>query len=211
MNNKYATSYLDALFCFLMVFVVITSLIKHTTTPQEAAHKPNAIYEIVLTWEGNADLDMWVQDPQGRKIGFSRREGGDGSLCSLNRDSLGASRTEADSQGQVVNKTCEEICTIRGFIPGEFIVNVHSYNINDSAVPLKVKVKLIRVKPYAEVVVEEHEFSRTGEEITFFRFTLANDNNQVTISDINRLPTSILNQGNDQQNDQQNEGVAPQP
>jgi hypothetical protein len=208
MNNKYATSYLDALFCFLMVFVVICSLIKHTT-PQESAYKPNAIYEIVLTWEGDADLDLWIQDPQGRKVGFARREGGDGSLCSLNRDCLGAARTETDSEGKVVNPVNEEIATIRGFIPGEFIVNVHSYNMNGTPVPLKAKVKLIKVKPYAEPAVEELEFNRTGEELTFFRFILSNQDNQITIADINRLPAKILNSGGSQ--GEYNDGGENQP
>jgi len=197
MNNKYATSYLDALFCFLMVFVVIASLIRHTT-PTESAYKPNAIYEIVLTWEGDADLDLWIQDPQGRRIGFSSREGGDGSLCSLNRDCLGARRTEVNAEGKVVNPVNEEIATVRGFVPGEFVVNVHSYNMNKTPTPLKAKVRLIKIKPYAMPASEEHEFTRTGEEITFFRFTLANQNNHVTIADINRLPARILNDGQHQ-------------
>lgn len=191
MNSRYSTSFLDVLFSLLLIFVLITTLLK-TKTEQDASFKQNALYLVVLNWEGDADLDLWAQDPDGRQVGFNRREGGDGSLCSLNRDCLGAKRTEQDSQGQIVSKVNEEILSIRGIIPGEFIINVHSYNLNDCATPLNATVKLIKIKPFAELVIEKHDFVRTGEELTYFRFTITKDG---TVNDINRLPISILGGG----------------
>lgn len=188
MNSRYSTSFLDVLFSLLLFFVLITTLLK-TKSEQDPAFQQSAVYLIVLTWEGNADLDLWAQDPDGRRIGFNRREGGDGSLCSLNRDCLGARRTEQYGDGTVANKVNEEVISIRGVVPGEFVINVHSYNLNDSAIPLNASVKLVKVKPFAELVTEKHDFAVTGEEITFFRFSIAKEGN---VFDINRMPISIL-------------------
>lgn len=193
-NNAYLKNvipFVDVLFALLMVFMVMSLLMRADSKKVEAAYQQSAAYLIVLTWEGNADLDLWVQDPVGHKVGFNRREGGDGSMLSLNRDCLGAKRTETDDGGVVYNKINEEIVSIRGIAPGEYIVNVHAYNLNHAPVPLKAKVKLVKVRPFGEAATEEKDFQETGNELTFFRFILQKDG---TITSISRdLPLSILN------------------
>lgn len=193
MNNqpflKILLPFVDVLLACLMIFITMTILIKADSKKQDAAYQQSAAYLIVLTWEGDADLDLWVQDPQGHKVGFKRREGGEGSMLSLNRDCLGARRTEVNQDGEVINPVNEEIVSIRGIAPGEFIVNVHAYNLNSSKTPLAAKVKLMKIKPFQDAKETSMNFEQTGDELTFFRFTL---DKKGTVSDINTLPTSIL-------------------
>lgn len=188
MRTKNIVPFIDVLFSFLLVFVCITMLLKVQTEDEKPAPQQNALYLITLTWTGNSDLDLWVQDSEGHTVGFNRREGGEGSLMSLNRDCLGANTTEKDSSGNVVNKINEEIISIRGIAVGEYIVNVHAYNMKGSP-PTEASVKLQKNKPYKEIVKKENTLSNTGDEKTFFRFSLDKNEN---VSDINELQILLM-------------------
>lgn len=189
-SNKNIIPFIDVLFTYLLVFVCIIMLIKVSKSDQDSsAYQQSVVYQIIMTWEGNADMDLWVKDPQGHLVSFNRREGGEGSLLSLNRDCLGSQTTEADEHGDVVNKLNEEIISIRGVVPGEYIVNAHAYNMKDSPKPLKVTVKLIKTKPFAITITKEREYSSTGDEQTFFRMVLDKDGG---LTESNELPTKFI-------------------
>jgi hypothetical protein len=51
-------------------------------------------------------------------------------------------------------------------------------------------IKLIKIKPFKELVVKEKVFESTGQEKTAFRFTTDGDGNIIEISE---LPASLLN------------------
>ena len=53
-----------------------------------------------------------------------------------------------------------------------------------------IDIKLIRIKPFQEVVTKEKIFEATGEEKTAFRFKTDKEGN---IIDINELPANLLN------------------
>ena len=164
-------------------------LIKSKSENESNAYRQqNAIYLIVLNWSGNADIDLWTKDPGNHTIGFSNREGGNGSLVSLNRDCLGAVTSEkAEGQDVPVNPVNEEIVSVRGISQGEYIVNSHAYALKDAG-STKTTVKLIKNKPYKVIIEKEFTFSATGEEHTFFRFTLDKEGNVI---DLNELPTNF--------------------
>jgi hypothetical protein len=205
MRTRNIVPFVDVLFTFLMVFVCITMLLKAKMDNDSSSYQQqNAVYLIVLNWEGNADLDLWSKDPQNRIVSFHRREGGDGSLFSLNRDCLGAMTTEVGPDGVPVNKINEEIITIRGVIAGEYVVNVHAYSMKNSPA-VKAKVKLVKNKPYKVVVEKEKEFSHNGDEETYFRFSLNKDGD---VTEINELPVSLTQ---DRTQDQQQVGPQEQP
>ena len=173
MKRKYFTfkPFIDVLFCCLLMLVAILFLLK-TEEEKTKARPPNVIYEVILTWDGesNDDLDIYVQAASGHVVSFNNREGGQGSLISLDHDALGKSRNNSLSNGQegtVVNFN-EEIVSFRGITDGENIVTVHVYSKRDDK-PTKGTIKLIRVKPYKEMVVKERAFNTSGEEITAFR------------------------------------------
>lgn len=189
MNKSSITPFLDLIFCLLLIYVCIVMLLRITVKQEGTpAFQQNAIYLIVLTWQGNDDVDLWVRDPQGRLVGFNRREGGEGSLFSLNRDNLGASQTEVNDQGQVVTLVNEEIVAVRGTFPGEYACNSFLYTRRDT-VPTKVTVKLMRVKPHAELMSREIVLTRNGDQHTHFRFTVDKDGN---IVGFNELPAALF-------------------
>ena len=154
---------------------------------------PNVIYEVVLTWDGesNDDLDLYVQAASGHTVSFNNREGGQGSLISLDHDALGKSRNNSlanGQQGTVVNYN-EEVVSFRGVTSGENIVTVHVYSKRDDA-PVKGTIKLIKIKPFKEVITKEITFESTGQEKTAFRFTTDKNGD---ILDVNELPANLVN------------------
>ena len=115
--------------------------------------------------------------------------GGQGSLISLDHDALGKSRNNSLASGQegaVVNYN-EEVVSFRGVTEGENIVTVHVYVKRDDK-PTKGTIKLIKIKPYKEIVTKQREFTATGEEKIAFRFKTDKDGN---VLDINELPANL--------------------
>jgi hypothetical protein len=186
--------FIDVLFCCLLMLVAILFLLK-TDEEKIKARPPNVLYEVILTWDGNSedDLDIYVRAASGHTVSFNNREGGQGSLISLDHDALGKRRnnslSEANTNKGVVVAFNEEIVSFRGITEGENIVTVHVYVKRDDK-PTKGTIKLIKIKPFREVVVKEREFTSTGEEKIAFRFTT--DKNGVII-DVNELPANLVN------------------
>jgi hypothetical protein len=154
---------------------------------------PNVLYEVVLTWDGNSedDLDIYAQAASGHVVSFNNREGGQGSLISLDHDALGkrTNNSLANEQEGTVVAFNEEIVSFRGVVKGENIVTVHVYSKRDEE-PVTATIKLIKIKPFKEIIVKEREFTTTGEQKTAFRFTTDKDGN---IIDINELPANLVN------------------
>lgn len=195
MKRKFFTfkPFIDTLFCCLLMLVAILFLLK-TEEEQVKMRPPNVLYEVILTWDGVSedDLDLYVQSASGHRVSFSNREGGEGSLISLDHDALGRRRNNslaANARGKVVAFN-EEVVSFRGVTEGENIVTVHVYAKRDSA-PTKGTIKLIKIKPFKEVIVREKDFTTTGEQKTAFRFKT--DKNGKII-DINELPANLVNQ-----------------
>ena len=167
--------------------VAILFLLK-TEEEKTKMRPPNVIYEVVLTWDGNSedDLDLYVQSASGHVVSFNNREGGEGSLISLNHDALGKSRNnslQTNLEGKVVGFN-EEIVAFRGATEGQNVVNVHVYKKNDEK-PTEATIILVRIKPFKEIVKKVRVLSKTGDEKTAFRFKT--DKNGEVI-EINELP-----------------------
>ena len=170
--------FIDVLFCCLLMLVAILFLLK-TEEEKTKARMPNVIYEVVLTWDAESadDLDLYVQSASGHVVSFNNREGGAGSLISLDHDALGK-----------IVQAHEEVVSFRAVFEGENIVTVHVYSKRDDA-PIKGTIKLIKVKPYKEVVTKEITFESTGQEKTAFRFVT---NKTGEVVEINELPAKLV-------------------
>ena len=98
MRKKFFTfkPFVDMLFCCLLMLIAILFLLK-TEEEKIKSRPPNAIYEVILTWDGNSedDLDLYVRAASGHTVAFNNREGGDGSLISLDHDALGKRRNNS--------------------------------------------------------------------------------------------------------------------
>ena len=77
------------------MLVAILFLLK-TEEQKIKTRQPNVLYEVVLTWDGESedDLDIYVQAASGHVVSFNNREGGQGSLISLDHDALGNVRVD---------------------------------------------------------------------------------------------------------------------
>jgi len=183
--------FIDVLFCCLLMLVAILFLLK-TEEKKTKARPPNVLYEVVLTWDGNSedDLDIYVQSASGHVVSFNNREGGQGSLISLDHDALGKRRNNSLQEGQEGSVVAfnEEIVSFRGVLEGENIVTIHVYSKRDDT-PTKGIIKLIKIKPFKEIVIKERVFSTTGEEKTAFRFKTDKNGNVI---EINELPARLV-------------------
>ena len=182
--------FIDVLFCCLLMLVAILFLLK-TEEEKTKMRPPNVIFEVVLTWDAESgdDLDLYVQSASGHVVAFNNREGGHGSLISLDHDALGK-RNNSLPEGQqgVITKFHEERVSFRGVFEGENIVTVHVYTKRDDA-PVKATIKLIKIKPFKEEISKEIVFESVGQEKTAFRFKT---DKSATVVEINELPAKLV-------------------
>ena len=179
-------------FLFVMAFILINPIAKKSNVEVVAE------FIIKIQWPSDSpdDIDLWMRDPLGNYVGFKSKDVG---LMSLSRDDLGTSNdTVFDPQGTPIKVfRNEEMVTIRGIIPGEYIVNVHYYNkkvpIKNSDekeyYPMPVQVQIEKINPYNVVYAREVFLQRKGQEITVVRFTVNEDG---SVSDFNTLNYGIV-------------------
>jgi len=172
------------------MLVAILFLLK-SEEEKTKSRPPNVIYEVILTWDAESadDLDIYVQSASGHVVSFNNREGGDGSLISLDHDALGKRNNALPEQGGVITKFHEERVSFRGITDGENIVTIHVYSKVDNK-PIKASIRLIKIKPFKEIVVKEKFFESDGQEKTAFRFTTDKNGD---ILDVNELPANLVN------------------
>jgi hypothetical protein len=179
-------------FLFVMAFILINPIAKKSNVEVVAE------FIIKIQWPSDSpdDIDLWMRDPLGNYVGFKSKDVG---LMSLSRDDLGTSNdTVFDPQGTPIKVfRNEEMVTIRGIIPGEYIVNVHYYNkkvpVKNSDekeyYPMPVQVQIEKINPYNVVYAREVFLQRKGQEITVVRFTVNEDG---SVSDFNTLNYGIV-------------------
>ena len=175
MKRNYHTNlaFLDLLFNTLLCFAALFSLAFILINPSKKNKNVDAKAEFIITviWpsEMDDDVDTYVEDPEGNLIAFNRREQG---LMHLDRDDTGLSfDTISTSFGIVEYKENREMVTIRGYVPGEYVVNVHMYTKReDKETP--VTIILEKINPYKVVTGRNVVLKLRGDEKTAFRFTV---------------------------------------
>ena len=203
-NEKYKSTigFTDLLFNILVgfafLFIIAFLLIK--PEQKKADFERKAEFVIVMEWDHDQpdDIDLYVQDPTQNKVHFRLPIT---NFMYLDKDDLGYANDIVKNVDGTVTKVNinREVVTIRGIIPGEYIINAHYYssrewtrlgqlntNINVTSKkvkgkekPLTVKIELHKVNPYTILWVGEKKFFRKGQEETFVRFTIDKDGNQI--------------------------------
>lgn len=113
----------------------------------------NAEFLITVSWDKNSndDVDTWIEDPEGHFVWFQRREDG---LMFLDRDDTGHANDTIDTKfGPVTIKDNREIVTLRGTVPGEYVLNLHMYR-KDSLGPVDVNVQIDKINPFEIILVK---------------------------------------------------------
>ena len=175
MKRNYHTNlaFLDLLFNTLLCFAALFSLAFILINPSKKNKNVDAKAEFIITviWpsEMDDDVDTYVEDPEGNLIAFNRREQG---LMHLDRDDTGiAFDTISTDFGLVEYKENREMVTIRGYLPGEYVVNVHMYTKReDKETP--VTIILEKINPYKVITGRNVVLKLRGDEKTAFRFTV---------------------------------------
>ena len=165
----------DMLFNMLIAFVFCFVIALQAFNPQarKAGDVPaKAEFMVTVAWpDGNPnDVDTWVMEPGGKTLWFRQRDAG---MLHLDRDDRGAKNNSVLVNGTAYTSAIrQEIVTLRGIVPGEYVVNAHYYDSADQQ-PVDVTVTVVKVNPQAEIVFTgTQQIPRKGDERTLVRFTL---------------------------------------
>ncbi|ODB99712.1 hypothetical protein A3197_12405 [Candidatus Thiodiazotropha endoloripes] len=180
----------NALLAFTFLFLV--ALMFLNPPAKTGTINPKADFIITVSWPDNNpdDIDTWVEGPAGQLVWFKQPQAG---LLHLDRDDRGLANDSLVVDGKaVVNPLNQEVVTLRGRPPGEYVVNVHYYN-SKTRQPVPVTVSLAEVNPVLKILHYANlQLQRLGEEQTAVRFSIAPDGQ---VFDINTLPKSIVEVG----------------
>ena len=150
-------------FMFFLAFLTIN--------PEALSGKidTKAEFIITVTWPDNNpdDVDLYVEDPNGGVVWYHVKEAG---LMHLDRDDRGNYRdTIAMGEKKIQNPLNQETVTIRGIVPGEYVVNVHHFLANGTDV-LPVEVKVEKLNPEVSLVFYTTlNLDHKGQELTAVR------------------------------------------
>ena len=171
------TSFLDLLFNTLVgfVFLFIIAFMLINPSIKKADIKTKAEFVITVTWDDKSrdDVDTWLQDPTGNVLHFRQKDVG---LAHLDRDDLGKinDTLRLEDGREIVYPHNQELTTIRGFLTGEWVLNVHMYSKRDPN-PTLVEVRIDKLNPKVETLFYKKIVMKSRwEEITVTRFVMTN-------------------------------------
>ena len=160
----------NALLGFTYLFLI--AILFMNPVAKKGIVDPKAEYIITITWPNKSpdDIDAWVEDPNGNLIWFRNREAG---LVHLDRDDRGQINDTITINGEEIqNPLNQEVVTIRGIVPGEFVINVHYY-ASETQQPLPVTVSVSKINPSLEIVYHgDTLLEKKGDEKTAVRFVI---------------------------------------
>lgn len=135
---------------------------------EETRDRGNIRIEIVWEQGRDVDVDLWVMDPSGEKIGWSHKNGKNFDLI---RDDLGNINNETGMHYEIVYG--------RSLANGEYVINVHLYANREQNYPsVPVKAYITTSKEDTDKSSKQQIFKReilltqVGEEQTIVRFNI---------------------------------------
>lgn len=171
-----------------LTFFFILAVLYMNPVAKKGLIDTKAEYLVTVTWPDGVpdDVDVWVEDPTGALAWFRNRDAG---LVHLDRDDRGMLNDVINVNGrELINPLNQEVVTVRGVVPGEFIVNVH-YFATETGNPVKVTVRVDRVNPTLEVAwYDTLTLEKKGDERTALRFRINEDG---SIGGINQIPKTL--------------------
>ena len=168
-------SFLDLLFNALLAFVgffMITVMQMRDSDQKSPVEVPKIEFMATLTWPSGStdDIDLWIVDPLGSIVFFNNKEE---ALMHLDRDDYGNKNDEIilPDGKRFLYRENREVINLRGFIPGEYVINVHAFVKRDPGEVI-ANIKLEKLNPYKTIYVRDISLKETGDEKTVCRFTV---------------------------------------
>tara|TARA_Y100000310_G_scaffold319934_1_gene375794 strand:+ start:84 stop:752 length:669 start_codon:yes stop_codon:yes gene_type:complete len=210
-NFESPTAFLDLLFNVMFLFVVLflVSFLLINPVKKENTMEAKAEFIITFEWPNKSpdDVDAYVKDPLGNIVFYQAREVG---LLHLDRDDLGhRNDTITMPDGTVITvEQNREVVSVRGIVPGEYIVNVHMWSMQNGVLdqetgsyapgePVEVTVRLDKINPTFRTVTKKTVvLKHTKDEKTAFRFTVGRDGEIIDLNELEqRIATNPANAG----------------
>jgi hypothetical protein len=168
-------------FICMMLYTMINPILK-----QNDGIKKNAEFVITMDWPAdvNCDMDIYVRNPAMGIAYYSQKEA---SVVTLERDDRGnVNDTFLNPQTgkrELVAKN-QEIVTLRGILPGHYVVNAHLFGCVFDGKTIRtpgkivpefgVKLKLEKINPnFQEITSTTLKFSTIWNEQTAFSFDVS--------------------------------------
>lgn len=180
----------DLLFNALLGITVLFVIALLAMQPPAKTGDVPAKAELIISasWEDgrSEDIDLWVAGPNNTLVWFRQPQAG---LLALDRDDRGEEGDVVVVGGQEVrNPLNREVVTLRGLVPGEYIVNVQYYK-SSTELPVDVRVTLSKVNPRLQVLFHQTlVLQQPGDELTAVRFELGANGD---VRGLNRMQTSL--------------------
>lgn len=119
---------------FLVLFMLALVELNPSQNQQQTTPQLNGDLAIQMVWPSQipSDVDLWVQTPQDKPVGFSHKEG---KVVSLTKDDLGTYSNDLSGLNY-------ELATAEKAIPGDYHVNVVLYSTHgySNSIPVTVSV-----------------------------------------------------------------------
>lgn len=177
----------NALLTFTFLFLIALLLLNPPA--KTGIIDPKAEFLITVSWpDGDPnDIDVWATGPNGKKVWYKRTHDG---LMHLDRDDRGLANDKQVVNGrEIINPLNQEVLTLRGRPPGEYVVNVHYFKTENQA-EVPVTVYLAEVNPKMKVLhYHTAVLANEGDEATAVRFTLTPSGKVINI---NQLQKSLV-------------------
>lgn len=198
-NERYGSNlaFIDLLFNILVgfVFLFVVAFLMINPIAKKADIITPAEFLITLSWpdQDQNDFDLWVRDPVQNYIGFRSKDVG---VTNLDRDDLGSinDRVSIAPGKDVIVSVNREVTSIRGILPGEYVVSVHLYNgsrITDAGVP--VTVELQKINPYSILFNETRIMTDNGQIENFVRFVINEEGKIIEVGETNDSAVPLHN------------------
>ena len=173
----------------IIAFFFFIAVLSISPDAKDGKIDSKAEFIITMDWPDNHpdDLDLFVQDPVGNIAWYRHREAG---FLTLDRDDRGGANDFILVNGiKIPSAIREEIVTVRGFVAGEYTVNVSHFQAV-AGEPVAATVKVQKLNPNAQVIFDDKVIvDHTGDEKTALRFRLDAEGKVI---DVQRRPKSLL-------------------
>lgn len=181
----------NALLTFTFLFLIALLLLNPPA--KTGIIDPKAEFLITVSWpDGDPnDIDIWALGPNNQQVWFMKPQAG---LMNIDRDDRGLANDKQVIDGkEIVNPLNQEVLTLRGRPPGEYVLNLHYYK-SENQLPVPVNVYLAEVNPKLKVLYYGTvNLTQEGQEKTAIRFTVTPDGK---VTNINQLQKNLVKDQN---------------